>query len=116
MNNNPSLVKIDPLYKVKGVKDSALEYYNRCLSISEEIGNKVGIAAVFFNMGHIYLSGELDTALMYYKKSLELSEYIENSIRCKIHWTDCQNQMVTVQITRTSDRLIYPCWNTMWIA
>jgi len=52
----------------------------------------------------------------WYEKALELSEYIENSIRCKIHWTDCPNQMVTVQMTPTSDRLIYPCWNTMWIA
>jgi hypothetical protein len=49
------------------------------------------------------------------KPCLERLE-IKNSSDVKSIRRDCQNQMVTVQMTRTADRLIYPCWNTMWIA
>jgi hypothetical protein len=39
-----------------------------------------------------------------------------NAFDVKSLWIDCPNQMVTIQMTPTDDRLIYPCWNTMWIA
>ena len=64
----------------------ALEYYNKCLQLLEEIGDKQGIASSLNNIGNTYLTQhQVTTARNYYKKAYQLSkelgypELIENA-------------------------------------
>jgi len=53
----------------------ALEYYDKSLTISEELGDKQGISSALGNIGIVYQNmGEWGRALEYYDKSLTISE------------------------------------------
>ena len=55
----------------------ALEYYQRSLKISEEIGDKPGSASTISNIGIIYKNqGNYSKALDYYQRSLKIQEEI----------------------------------------
>ena len=61
----------------KGNYEKALEYYEKSLKISEEIGCKKGMGKSYNNIGNIYLNqGNYEKALEYYEKSLKISEEI----------------------------------------
>ena len=56
---------------------SALEYYDKALTIYEQLENKMSIAGVNGNIGIIYyLISDYSKALTYYQKSLEVSQQI----------------------------------------
>jgi len=57
----------------------ALEYYSKSVQISEEIGNKVGVANSLGNIGLIYRNlSDNSKALDYYIKALHIDEELEN--------------------------------------
>jgi class 3 adenylate cyclase len=56
-----------------------LEYFNKTLEISEEIGDKKGAAFSLNNIGLVYEElGEYDKALDYHEKSLKINEQVGN--------------------------------------
>ena len=60
-----------------GEIEQAMDYYEKSLKISEEIGDKMGIAVVLNNMGLIFkASGDFNKTLDYYTKSLKIKEEI----------------------------------------
>ncbi|MFW9993325.1 MAG: tetratricopeptide repeat protein [Candidatus Odinarchaeota archaeon] len=67
------------IYIEKGMLDNALEYYQRSLTLREEIGNSSDILASLSNIALIYSTkGMLETALDYYQRSLTLAEKTGN--------------------------------------
>jgi tetratricopeptide (TPR) repeat protein len=60
-----------------GQWDTAIEYYEKDLEISEKIGDISGIGTTYNNLGSVYArKGQWDTAIDYYEKSLEIKEKI----------------------------------------
>jgi tetratricopeptide (TPR) repeat protein len=59
--------------------DSAVFYYNKCLSIREQIDDRKGIAAIYNNLGAIYKEqGFFEKAIVYYHRSLKIEEELGN--------------------------------------
>jgi len=57
----------------------ALDYYQRCLDIYEDISNKEGMAKTLNNFGVIYsIQGNYPKALYYYQRSLKIKEEISD--------------------------------------
>ncbi|MBU7047077.1 MAG: tetratricopeptide repeat protein [Theionarchaea archaeon] len=57
--------------------DTAIEYYEKSLEISEKIGDIHGMGATYNNLGLIYAhKGQWDKAIDHYEKSLEISEKV----------------------------------------
>ena len=74
-----ALSNIGYLFNATGVSDSALYYYERCLAIQSEIGDKAGQSATAINTGYIFLNqGMIEKALEYYYRSLRLEEELGN--------------------------------------
>jgi len=70
-----ALNNIGFIYEQNGEISNALYYYNNSLKISEEIGDKEGIATLLNNIGLMYNNkGDIHTALDYYFRSLKLRE------------------------------------------
>ncbi|HIA35213.1 MAG TPA: tetratricopeptide repeat protein, partial [Flavobacteriales bacterium] len=64
-------------YKNQGNYEKALEYYYKSLKISEEIGDKEGIADSYDNIGRTYNDlGNYEKAMVYHYKSLKIFEEI----------------------------------------
>ena len=64
---------------VRGNLDNAIEYWERSLTIYQEIGHKDGVAAVLGNIGVAYWEqGDNLKAIMYYKKSLKIEKELGN--------------------------------------
>lgn len=58
---------------IKGDYSSAIDYYNKSLSLNDELGNTAGKSGAISNIGLIYKSlGDLDRAIAYQTKSLAL--------------------------------------------
>ncbi|MBU7027165.1 MAG: tetratricopeptide repeat protein [Theionarchaea archaeon] len=58
-----------------GEWDTAIDYYEKSLEISEKLGDIHGMALTYGNLGLVYAKkGEWDKAIDYYEKSLEISE------------------------------------------
>jgi adenylate cyclase len=56
----------------------ALEYYQKGMTLSEEVGDNTGVATSLNNMGHIYYEqGSYSKALQYYEKSLVIDEKLD---------------------------------------
>ncbi|MFX0064268.1 MAG: tetratricopeptide repeat protein [Candidatus Hermodarchaeota archaeon] len=67
-------------YWYKKDLDTALEYYQRALSLREKIGDLSAIAHSLSNLGLLYYTkGELDTALDYYQRKLDLARQMGDS-------------------------------------
>ena len=65
-----SLSSIGRIYSIKGIKDKALEYFEKSLALFKRVGNEKEIAWSFWNIGSIYChKGKLDQALDYFKNS-----------------------------------------------
>ncbi len=63
----------------RGIKDTALEFYNRALKYSEQEGDRNGYAKVILNLGvHHRNQMDYEQALECYNKSLLLSRHIGN--------------------------------------
>ncbi len=61
--------------------DLALIHHNKALLIEQEVGNRLGMAINYQNMGSIHESqGDLDKALTYYNNSLTLNEEINSNV------------------------------------
>ncbi|HEY0003856.1 MAG TPA: tetratricopeptide repeat protein [Pyrinomonadaceae bacterium] len=61
----------------RGEYDKALEYYNRSLNITEELGDRSSVANSLHQIGSIhYLQSEYEIALDYYERSLNIKEEI----------------------------------------
>jgi len=74
-----SLHNIGNVYHVKGDYDKALDYYERSLSIKEELGNKRGIVKILINIGIVYWKkGDYEKALDYLERSLAIQEEVGN--------------------------------------
>ncbi|MBL4752858.1 MAG: tetratricopeptide repeat protein [Flavobacteriales bacterium] len=77
----------DSAYRVGNVALStekyaiALEYYNRSLTLGEELGDKMGIAISLNNIGIVYMDqGNYPKAIDYHTRSLTISEDIGDKI------------------------------------
>jgi len=67
-------------YYIRSDYINALDYYQRCLTIREEISDKRGIAGILNNLGMIYMKqGDYPKALDYYQRSLEISSKISDT-------------------------------------
>ncbi|OHD10377.1 MAG: hypothetical protein A2086_02270 [Spirochaetes bacterium GWD1_27_9] len=61
----------------QGEIDKALDYYNKSLKISQEIGYKLGISYSYGQIGNIYYQkGEYEESIKFYNKSLKISQEI----------------------------------------
>ena len=61
--------------------DLAIKNFNRSLAIENEIGNKLGLAMNYHNIGYaLEEKNEIDAALLNYYKSLEYNEEINSPI------------------------------------
>ncbi|MFK5854737.1 MAG: tetratricopeptide repeat protein [Bacteroidota bacterium] len=68
-------------FRLRSDYTNAINYYTRCLSIFEEIGDKIGIANTFNNIGIIYYEqGDYASAIDYYTRSLSTYEEIGDKI------------------------------------
>lgn len=73
------LNNIGGVYDNFGQKDKALSYYQRALSIQEEVNDRAGIAMTLNNMGHLYDSvGKWQKALSCYQKALSIRKEVGN--------------------------------------
>ncbi len=62
-------------YQKLGELDRALEYFNKSLEISKELGWREGLALAYGGIGVVYeMKDDLDKALEYQNKSLEISK------------------------------------------
>jgi len=63
----------------EGKNAIAIEYYLKCLSLCEDLGNKKGAASAWYNMGIVHKGlGENKEALEYYLKSLKVRTQIKD--------------------------------------
>ena len=68
-------------YRLRGDYPKALGYYQKCLGIREEMGDKKRVAGSLNNIGLIYSSqDQYPKALEYYKRSLSIYEEIHDTI------------------------------------
>lgn len=66
---------------IKGEYMNAIEHYNRCLKIFEEIENKSGKASLIHNIGHVYYDmGDTAKAMENYTNSLIFFEEIDDQL------------------------------------
>jgi tetratricopeptide (TPR) repeat protein/class 3 adenylate cyclase len=66
-------------YFFKGNYPKAMGYYQKCLAIDNELGNKMGIARSFLNIGNIYSSqGNYTKAMEYFQKCMAIHEELGN--------------------------------------
>ena len=67
------------LYYSQGQLETALDYYQRSLVLSKQVGNPADIALSLNNIGVIYThQGQLETALDYHQRALALYEQVGN--------------------------------------
>ena len=72
-----ALNNIGIVHRQQGEIQKALNYYQRCLKIRENIGDKAGIGAILSNIGIIYDNqGDIQKALDYYFRSLQIEEEV----------------------------------------
>jgi len=65
------------VYDSIGQPEKALDYYNRALSIRQEVGDRSGEAATLNNLGAVYYSiGQPEKALDYYNQALPISREV----------------------------------------
>jgi tetratricopeptide (TPR) repeat protein len=66
----------------RGDYDQALTWYGNALGISEELGDRPGMAGSYHQLGVVaQLRGDYDQALSWYQKSLHMHEELENRAR-----------------------------------
>lgn len=53
-----TLNNISQIYSARGDYETALEYLNKSLGITQEIGDVAGLCATLFNIGHIHLQND----------------------------------------------------------
>jgi class 3 adenylate cyclase/TPR repeat protein len=84
IQQNPAIlakvyIKLGVAYKNLSDNAKALEYYQKALSINEEIGDKDGIARNLGNIGNVFNElSDYPKALEFYRKALQIFEEIEN--------------------------------------
>ncbi|HXB40024.1 MAG TPA: tetratricopeptide repeat protein [Bacteroidia bacterium] len=67
------------IYKNKGDIATALDYFERSLKISEEIGDRIGEAIELNNLGVLHQNlGDIPKALKYYERSLKIRGEVED--------------------------------------
>ncbi len=77
--------------------NSALEHFNRSLSIEREIGNKMGLAMNYHNIGFaMEAKKEIEAALWNYNRSLDYNKEI-NDLRGKVI---CNNSIAQIYLKR----------------
>lgn len=71
------LNNLGTIFYNKGEYDKAIELYQRCLKISEQIRNKRGVGVAIRNLGLVYHEkGEYDNAIELYQKGLKIFKEI----------------------------------------
>lgn len=74
-----ALNTIGASYQVKGNYIKAIDFYQQCLKIREQLKDLKGVAASLANIGSIYINiNEFDKALEYQLRSLKLAEEMDN--------------------------------------
>ena len=70
-----ALSNIGNVYRSKGERTKALEYYGQGLEIFQKLGDKWSIAGMLNNIGTVYYyKGDLVRALEYYGQSFEMRQ------------------------------------------
>lgn len=65
------------VHDIKGDIPLAIEYYNKALTVLENIGSQEGVAAAMNSIAYLYVNqGDSTRALEYYHKSLKIEEEI----------------------------------------
>ena len=63
------------VYKIRGDLDKAIDFYQKSLVMTEELGDMEGMAMDYGNLGNVYATrGFLDKAIEFYLKSLAITE------------------------------------------
>ena len=84
------------IYYNQGDYFKAVEYYTKSLKIKEELGDKLGIAAIFNNIGMVcYDQGNYTKAIEYYTKSLKIQEELGD----KLGMANSYNSIGTIYTT-----------------
>lgn len=74
-----ALNTIGASYQVKGNYIKAIDFYQQCLKIREELKDLKGVASSLANIGSIYINiNEFEKALEYQMRSLKLAEEMQN--------------------------------------
>lgn len=74
-----ALNTIGASYQVKGNYIKAIDFYQQCLKIREELKDLKGVASSLANIGSIYINiNEFDKALEYQLRSVKLAEEMDN--------------------------------------
>ncbi len=68
-------------YSALGQVEKAIQYYEKALAISQEIGNRRSEGADMGNLGTAYSAlGQVEKAIQYYEKALAIAQEIEDRI------------------------------------
>lgn len=74
-----ALNTIGASYQIKGNYIKAIDFYQQCLKIREELKDLPGVASSLANIGSIYINiDQFDKALEYQQRSLTLAEEMQN--------------------------------------
>jgi tetratricopeptide (TPR) repeat protein len=69
--------KLASAYNVLGWKEEALEYYQKALSLSKDLGDREGEGIAIISLGNVYASvGQIELSHKYYEQGLELCSKI----------------------------------------
>jgi len=72
-----ALNRLGTTYLYKSEYDTAIEYFQKFLKISEELGDKKEISGANFNLGSVYyIQGQYEKAIKLFEKFLQISEEI----------------------------------------
>ncbi|WP_299533981.1 tetratricopeptide repeat protein [Ulvibacterium sp.] len=94
-NINVSLNCIGNLYQLLKQYDQAIEHFERSLRLETELGNILGLAVNYQNIGEcLEEKGQLDKALQNYRTSLSHNETIDNDMGRVI----CKNSIAQIYI------------------
>jgi tetratricopeptide (TPR) repeat protein len=94
-NINVSLNCIGNLYQLLKQYDLAIEHFERSLTLEEELGNTLGLAVNYQNIGEcLEEQGQLGKALENYRTSLSYNEALDNDMGRVI----CKNSIAQIYI------------------
>lgn len=94
-NINVSLNRIGNLYQLLKQYDLAIEHFERSLTLEEELGNTLGLAINYQNIGEcLEEQGKLGKALENYRTSLSYNEVLDNDMGRVI----CKNSIAQIYI------------------
>ena len=76
------LLEIGIIYRIISKYEKALEYFNECLEITKEIGDRAGGSKCYADLGNVYADlGDFKKAIEFHEKSLKIFKEIGDRAR-----------------------------------